>query len=86
MGMRGHRCRPAHPEASVELPACVRGLRRIDEVRVIVGDRRSVAEVTGVAHRYPRTFRVPLATANRLADAGVPLRIEHRVGVERTFR
>ena len=25
-----------------------------------------------------RTFRVPLATANRLADAGVPMRIELR--------
>jgi len=56
----------------------VSGLRRVDEVRVIVGRGRPVAEVTGVAHRYPRTFRVSLATAAELAGAGVPLRIEHR--------
>ncbi|HEX4493569.1 MAG TPA: hypothetical protein VH914_20370 [Acidimicrobiia bacterium] len=73
--MRAVRPRPTD---SAELPECVRGLRRIDEVRVIVGGPHSVAEVTGVAHRYPHTFRVPLAAANRLADAGVPLRIEHR--------
>ena len=54
------------------------GLRRIEQVRVIIGRERTVAEVTGVAHRYPRTFRVSLTTAARLADAGVPLRIEHR--------
>ena len=54
------------------------GLRRIEQVRVIVGPRRTVAEVTGIAHRYPRTFRVSLTTAAQLADAGVPLRIEHR--------
>jgi hypothetical protein len=73
--MRGLRSRPSD---SAELPESVRGLRRIQEVRVIVGGPHSVAEVTAIAHRYPRTFRVPLATANRLADAGVPLRIEHR--------
>jgi hypothetical protein len=61
-----------------QAPACVAGLRRIDEVRVIVGPGRPVAEVTGIAHRYPRTFRISLATASELADAGVPLRIEHR--------
>ena len=68
----------------VDLPPSVRGLRRIEEVRVIVGPRHSVAEVTGVAHRYPRTFRVPLATANRLADAGVPMWIELRDATART--
>jgi hypothetical protein len=62
-----------------DLPACVRGLRRIEEVRVIVGGGgHSVATVTGIAHRYPRTFRVPLAAATRIADTGVPLHIEHR--------
>lgn len=61
-----------------QAPTCVAGLRRIDEVRVIVGDGRPVAEVTGIAHRYPRTFRISLAAASELADAGVPLRIEHR--------
>jgi len=66
---------PAVP--APELPACVRGLRRVESVRVIVGGGRSVAEVTGIAHRYPQTFRVPLAAAVQLADAGVPLRVEH---------
>jgi hypothetical protein len=59
-----------------ELPACVRGLRRVEGVRVIVGAGRSVAEVTGVAHRYPRTFRVSLAAAAALADAGVPMTVD----------
>ena len=56
------------------------GLRRLDHVRVIVGAGRPFAELTGVAHRHPRTVRVSLATANRLARAGVPLRLEHRRG------
>ena len=54
------------------------GLRRIEQLRVIVGESRTVAEVTGIAHRYPRTFRVSLSTAAQLADAGIPLTIEHR--------
>jgi hypothetical protein len=61
------------------VPTSVPALRRIDEVRVIVGPGRPVAEVTGIAHRYPRTFRISLAAAAELADAGVPLRIEHRI-------
>ena len=60
-----------------QAPASVAGLRRIDEVRVIIGPGRPVAEVTGIAHRYPRTFRISLAAASELAAAGVPLRIEH---------
>lgn len=68
----------ASAPSAPELPACVRGLRRVEAVRVIVGGGRSVAEVTGVAHRYPQTFRVSLAAAARLAEAGVPLRVESR--------
>ena len=68
----------ARASARHHAPASVAGLRRIDEVRVIVGHGRPVAEVTGIAHRYPRTFRISLAAASELADAGVPLRIEHR--------
>jgi hypothetical protein len=71
-------CMRAIRPQTPELPECVRGLRRIEEVRVIVGGPHSVAEVTGIAHRYPRTFRVPLAAAAQLADAGVPMHIEHR--------
>jgi hypothetical protein len=66
------------PPRQAAVSARTLGLRRIEQVRVIVGDRRTVAEVTGIAHRYPRTFRVSLTTAAQLADAGVPLRIEHR--------
>jgi hypothetical protein len=55
-----------------------RGLRRIERVRVILGTGRPVAEVTGVGHRCPQTFRISVAAALQLADAGVPLRIEDR--------
>ncbi len=66
------------PLPHTAVPTGALGLRRIEQVRVIVGPRRTVAEVTGIAHRYPRTFRVSLTTAAQLADAGVPLRIEHQ--------
>jgi hypothetical protein len=66
------------PPRQATVAAGALGLRRIEQVRVIVGESRTVAEVTGIGHRYPRTFRVSLATAAQLADAGVPLRIEHR--------
>ncbi len=65
--------RPVAPPAG---PAY--GLRRIDRVRVLIGNGRPVAEVTGIAHRYPCTFQVSMATALEMADAGVPLLIEHR--------
>jgi hypothetical protein len=54
------------------------GLRRVDYIRVTVGGGRPVAEVTGAAHRYPSTVRVPLRTANRLAAAGIPLLVSFR--------
>jgi hypothetical protein len=54
------------------------GLRRIEQVRVIMGGGRPVAEVTGVGHRCPQTFRISVAAALELADTGVPLRIEDR--------
>jgi hypothetical protein len=66
------------PPRQATVPTGALGLRRIEQVRVIVSERRTVAEVTGIAHRYPRTFRVSLAAAAQLADAGVPMRIEHR--------
>jgi hypothetical protein len=58
------------------LPDYARGLRRIDQVRVIVGAGRPVAEVTGIGHRCPQTFRISVAAALALAEAGVPLRID----------
>ncbi len=57
-----------------------RALRRIEHVRLILGAGRPVAEVTGVGHRCPQTFRISVAAALELADAGVPLRIEDRGG------
>jgi hypothetical protein len=54
------------------------GFRRVEEVRVIVTRGHAIAEVTGVTHRYPRTFRVSLASAARLANEGVPCHVEHR--------
>lgn len=69
----------SHPNRrpTVGLPT-VGGLRRVDEVRVIVGSGRPVAEVVGTGHRCPNIVRVSMATAGQLADAGVPLRIEYR--------
>lgn len=54
------------------------GFRRVEYVRVVVGEGRPYGEVSGIAHRYPRTVRVSVATANRLAEAGVPTWIEDR--------
>jgi hypothetical protein len=65
------------PRPSWSGAAAAVGLRRVDWVRVFVADGQTVAEMAGVAHRYPRRFRVSLAGAARLAEAGVPLRIEH---------
>jgi len=66
-----HSRRPSPSQA-----AATAGLRRVERVRVLVSDGRAVADVTGVAHRYPYTFGVSLSTAARLADAGVPLLVE----------
>jgi hypothetical protein len=54
------------------------GFRRVEYVRLIVDEDGTTAEVTGVAHRLPRTIRIPLRTANALIEAGVPSRIEAR--------
>jgi hypothetical protein len=56
----------------------VGGLRRVDEVRIILGAGRPIAEVLGTGHRCPNAVRVSMAKARELADAGVPLRIEYR--------
>ena len=54
------------------------GLRRVEEVRVFVGHGHPVAICTGVVHRYPRRFRISMATAAQLARSGVPVHIEER--------
>jgi hypothetical protein len=56
------------------------GFRRVEFVRLIVGDQGTTAEVVGVTHRLPHTIRVPLRTAQALIDAGVPRYVEARRG------
>jgi len=55
--------------------AAALGFRRIEAVRIRQRAEGPVAEAVGVVHRYPRTVRIPLAAATRLAAAGIPLRI-----------
>ena len=60
--------------------AATLGLRRVESVRVVVGPRRTRATVTGVAHRRTHTSAISVATAQRLAAAGVPLTLAHEGG------
>ncbi|MDP9464770.1 MAG: hypothetical protein M3P52_09110 [Actinomycetota bacterium] len=41
-------------------------------MRLMVDERGTFAEVTGVVHRLPRTIRVPVRAARALIEAGVP--------------
>jgi len=68
--------RSGQPSSTVGLADL--GFRRVEGVRVIVSGGRAVAEVTGITHRYPRTFRISLASAARLAGEGVPCHVERR--------
>lgn len=52
------------------------GFRRLESVRLIVDADGTIAEVTGVLHRVPRTVRVPLRTAARLIANGAPVRVD----------
>jgi hypothetical protein len=70
----------ASPTAPQPTDASVAGLRRVEQVHVVVGNGRPVALVSGVGHRRPRQFRVSMATACRLVEAGVPCRFEYRDG------
>ena len=63
---------------SVIVSAVVAGMRRIDYVRLVVSGESLTPFVGGVARRYPREYRITIATANELADEGVPVRIEVR--------
>jgi hypothetical protein len=48
------------------------GLRRVDWVRIFVGDDGLRAEATGVGFRLPVTTPIPLAVAGELIAAGTP--------------
>ncbi len=63
-----------------DIPSDNMGFRRIEFVRIVVDGQRTTAEVTGVAHRYPRTKRITVSTAARLVASGAPLSFEHRAG------
>lgn len=48
------------------------GLRRVDWVRLRVGERGPQAEAVGVGFRLPATRPIPLSTAARLVASGTP--------------
>jgi hypothetical protein len=50
-------------------------MRRIQGVRLIVGDDATRAEVYGIGHRHPVTLRVSVGLAARLVEAGAPLTV-----------
>ncbi len=50
--------------------------RRIDAVRITVGQPGTQAEVYGIGHRFPATVPVSLSLAARLVQSGVPLEIQ----------
>ena len=52
------------------------GFRRVEHVHVRIDNGASVATVTGIAHRYPHSVRVPLSVAARLVAAGAPFTVE----------
>jgi hypothetical protein len=71
------RDQPAGDARSLAGVAARYGFRRVERVHLRVDGRATVAMVTGVVHRYPRTVRVALPIASRLVAAGAPLVIEH---------
>ena len=58
------------------LPGQRYGFRRVEHVHIRLDNGHSVATVTGVVRRYPRTVRVPFGVAARLVAAGAPLTVE----------
>ena len=62
--------------AALAAVARAAGFRTVERVQLTVDDRSTVAHVTGVLHRYPRTVPVSLVTASRLVTAGAPVRID----------
>lgn len=70
-----NRLRTASGDRSLADVAASAGFRRIDHVRLILGRGPTVAEATGIVHRYPCTVPVSLATAGRLISAGAHMRV-----------
>jgi hypothetical protein len=74
--MRHRQLTTAAARPSLQQAARTAGFRSVERVRVLVSGGRSVAEVTGVLHRYPQTVPVSMLTAIRLAAAGASLDIQ----------
>jgi hypothetical protein len=55
--------------------ALVPALRRVEGVRLIVGDGPLRAEVHGKGHRFPARMPVSIGLASRLVEAGAPLTV-----------
>jgi hypothetical protein len=53
----------------------VPAFRRVDGVRLIVGDGPLRAEVYGIGHRFPARARVSVGLAVRLVEAGALLTV-----------
>ena len=59
---------------TAELPL---GLRRIEWIRLVVGEGPTRAEAVGVGYRLPVTVQIPVSLAVRLAGEGVPFVLSH---------
>jgi hypothetical protein len=55
------------------------GFRHVEHVHIATEHGSTVATVTGVVHRYPRSVRVPLRVAAGLVAAGAPFTV-HQAG------
>jgi hypothetical protein len=54
-------------------------MRRVDFVRIAVGDDRLTAEAVGVSNRLPAVRPISLADAVSLSEAGIPTVVrDHR--------
>ena len=74
------RSTPGTVSPSLAAVARAAGFRSVELVRLHLNDRATVAEVTGVLHRYPRTVPISLTTAARLVAAGAPVHVDHGLG------
>lgn len=55
--------------------ALIPAFRRVEGVRLIVGDGPLRAEVYGIGHRLPARVRISVILAARLVEAGAPLTV-----------
>lgn len=53
------------------------GMRRVEWIRLVVGDGPTRAEAVGVGYRLPVTIPIPMSTALRLVGRGTPFLLAH---------